>query len=158
MNLIDECDTRRWFVAGESSTQELQVALKRKYPGLHVRLRLQGRPAPKGLSHSISPCSPNAISSSLSRHAYRIRLDWDGQQKKWLMTAFVKDAGPAAVNGSTSVADRAEPAPPVGQEAGPQGNPATPNTQTQAPDLLKELQDAIRNLRHAPLPCRYRLK
>jgi len=46
---------------------------------------------------------------------------------------------PAANEGIIGVSNRAEPTPPVGQEAGPQGNSTTPNSQTQAPAQGKEL-------------------
>ncbi len=47
-----------------------------------------------------------------------VRLDLDGKTKNWLITAFRKDASPAAERGTTDVTDRAEPVPPpTSQEA-----------------------------------------
>lgn len=47
-----------------------------------------------------------------------VRLDLDGRTKKWLITAFRKDASPAADRRTTDVTARAEPVPaPTSQEA-----------------------------------------
>ncbi|WP_454917090.1 hypothetical protein [Xanthobacter sediminis] len=50
-----------------------------------------------------------------------VRLDWDGKQKTWLLTAYDDEAS-AAIDGRTGVVNRAEPVPPTGQEADTHSN------------------------------------
>jgi len=103
--------------------------IARKHP--EVLDDLQGFIA--GLEKNEARSGENRIQLESETGKAAVRLEWDGQQKKWLMTAFVKNASPAATSGRTGVAGRAEPTPPVGQVAGPQENSTIPNSQTQAP-------------------------
>lgn len=54
-----------------------------------------------------------------------VRLDWDGAQKSWLMTAYEEEVSPAAIEGRIGVPNRAESASPANQVAGLRTNPNT---------------------------------
>jgi len=62
-----------------------------------------------------------------------VSLDWLGQQKKWLLTAYVKENGLTANEGSIGVSTRAESVPPTDQEVKPNGNSTPDNDAPQAP-------------------------
>lgn len=48
---------------------------------------------------SIASRSENRVRLESSDHTAVVRLDWDGQEKTWLLTTFRKDASPAAEDG-----------------------------------------------------------